>query len=88
MMQKLPSFIYTRYRYQGKSKPEYLEFNAELQEFSQRVNYICCLQTNNKLSSESAYKKIEALVQKLEFSKNQLGIRELFPENESDNSEI
>jgi hypothetical protein len=41
----LSSFLYPESNYYGQFKPEYLVFNANLQEFSQRVNCICHLQT-------------------------------------------
>ncbi len=42
-MTDLHNFLYPRRRYQGSVKPENLVFNANLQEFSQRVSYICGL---------------------------------------------
>ena len=40
-------FLYPRSSYRGKVKPENLVFNSNLQEFAQRVNYICkCKQKN------------------------------------------
>lgn len=67
-------FLYPRSRYRGAVKPENLVFNANLQEFSQRVNYICCLETGGKLSPEESYKEIKALWKQLKQSKRQLGI--------------
>ena len=34
-------FLYPRGRYYGHVKPENLVFNANLQEFAQRISYIC-----------------------------------------------
>lgn len=68
------SFIYPRSRYYGQVKPEHLVFNANLQEFTQRVNFICNLETNSKLSPEKAYNQIKALWKQLKSSKKQLGI--------------
>lgn len=45
-MTDLHHFLYPRSRYRGSVKPENLVFNANLQEFSQRVSYISGLQTN------------------------------------------
>jgi hypothetical protein len=70
------NFLYPRSRYRGAVKPENLVFNANLQEFSQRVNYICCLETGGKLSPEASYKEIKALWKQLKRSKQQLGIGE------------
>lgn len=67
------NFLYVRHPYQGEVKPENLVFNANLQEFSQRIGYICALETNGKLSSEEAYRQIKALWDQLEQSKRQLG---------------
>lgn len=67
-------FLYPRSRYRGEVKPENLVFNANLQEFSQRVNFICCLETGGKLSSEEAYKQLKTLWKQLKHTKKQLGI--------------
>jgi uncharacterized Zn finger protein len=67
-------FFYPRYRYYGKLEPKNLVFNGNLQEFSQRVNYICNLETNGKLSPEAAYEEISELWQHLKQSKKQLGL--------------
>lgn len=73
-MQELTNFLYPRSRYYGNFKPEYLAFDANLQEFSQRVSNICALETGGKLSPEEAFQKLSDLWQKLESSKRQLGI--------------
>jgi hypothetical protein len=75
-------FFYPRSRYRGQVKPENLVFNANLQEFSQRVNYICCLETGGKLSPEESYKEIKALWKQLKRSKKQLGIGDQPPAQE------
>lgn len=69
------NFLYPRARYRGDVKPENLVFNANLQEFSQRVNYICGLEINGKLSPEESYEEIQALWNQLKQSKQQLGIK-------------
>lgn len=68
------SFLFPRSRYQGQFTPEHLAFNANLQEFAQRVSYISALETGGKLSSEEAYKKIKDLWKQLKRSKKVLGI--------------
>ncbi|KYC34943.1 hypothetical protein WA1_49690 [Scytonema hofmannii PCC 7110] len=68
------NFLYPRRRYYGQVKPENLVFNANLQEFAQKVTYITCLETGGKLSPEEAYKQIEKLWKQLERSKNELVI--------------
>ncbi|WP_315787902.1 DUF7219 family protein [Fischerella sp. JS2] len=71
----LPDFLYPRSPYHGQFKPEYLIFDANLQEFSQRVNYICNLQTNGKLSPQEAYKQIKILWKQLKRTKKELNIK-------------
>jgi hypothetical protein len=67
-------FLSPRSRYYGQVKPENLVFNANLQEFAQRISFICNLETNGKISSEEAYNQIKALWKQLKHSKKQLGI--------------
>ena len=73
-------FFYPRARYYGQVKPENLVFNANLQEFAQKVSYITALETSGKLSPESAYKQIKALWKQLKRSKKELLICEEPPE--------
>ena len=70
----LDKFICPRNRYHGKFKPENLVFNANLQEFAQRVSYIYNLETAGKIAPEEAYSQIESLWKQLEYTKKQLGI--------------
>lgn len=72
--QYINNFLYPRSRYYGKFQPENLVFNANLQEFSQRISYITCLETAGKLSQEEAYKQIKALWKQLKHSKKQLAV--------------
>jgi hypothetical protein len=67
-------FLSPRGRYYGKVKPENLVFNANLQEFAQRISFICNLETAGKLSSEEAYQQIKDLWKELKRSKKSLGI--------------
>ncbi len=67
-------FLYPTARYRGTVKPENLVFNANLQEFSQRVSYISCLESGGKLSPEESYQEIRSLWKQLKQSKRQLGI--------------
>jgi hypothetical protein len=69
-------FLYPQNRYYGEVKPENLVFNANLQEFSQRVGYITSLTSNGKISVEQAFTQIETLWEQVEKSKTQLGIGE------------
>lgn len=68
------NFLYPRSPYHGKVNPENVVFNANLQEFAQRVTYISNLHTNGKLDPEVAYQQIEQLWQQLDRSKTELGI--------------
>lgn len=68
--------LYPSDRYHGQFQPEYLLFNANLQEFTQRASYIYNLQNTGKISPQEAFKRIEILWKQLEQSKNQLGIGE------------
>lgn len=65
-------FFYPRSRYYGDFKPENLAFNANLQEFAQRVAYICGLETGGKMTSEQAYEEIRQLWKTLKRSKSEL----------------
>lgn len=67
-------FLYPYQRYRGDFTPENLAFNANLQEFAQKVSIICNLETSGKLSAEVAYKQIKALWKELKESKKELGI--------------
>ncbi|OUL36455.1 hypothetical protein BV372_07220 [Nostoc sp. T09] len=63
------SFFYTYAREYGRMKAENLEFSINIREFSQRVEFITCLETNGKLSPEEAYRQIKSLWQDLKNSK-------------------
>ena len=65
-------FLYPRGKYWGKFTPQNLIFNANLQEFAQRLDYICALETNGKISSEEAYEQIKKLWKQLQQSKQEL----------------
>ncbi|MGL5194380.1 MAG: DUF7219 family protein [Chroococcales cyanobacterium] len=67
-------FLYPRSRYYGKFSPENLAFDANLQEFAQKVNYICGLETGGKIPPDQAYEDIKGLWKQLKKSKKELGI--------------
>lgn len=71
-MTNLTDFLYPHSRYYGQVKPENLVFNANLQEFSQRVSLICGLETGGKVSQDEAYKQVEALWEELKRTREQL----------------
>lgn len=67
-------FLYPHRRYYGQVKPENLVFNANLQEFTQKVGYITSLETSGKISPQEAYQQIKTLWKQLKHSKKELGI--------------
>ncbi|NJN74567.1 MAG: hypothetical protein HC799_18115 [Limnothrix sp. RL_2_0] len=67
-------FLYPHESYRGEFTLENVAFNANLQEFAQRVNVICNLETNGKISTDQAYKDIKALWKELKNSKKSLEI--------------
>lgn len=71
---QIDKFLYPYSSYYGKVKPENLVFNANLQEFAQKISYICNLETGGKISSIDAYQRIKNLWQQLENSKENLQI--------------
>ena len=66
------AFLAPKSKYRGKFTPQNLVFNANLQEFAQRVNYICALETNGKISAEQAHEEIRHLWHRLNQSKQEL----------------
>lgn len=67
------NYLYPRSRYYGQIKPETLVFNANLQEFAQRVGYLSALETGGKISPEQVYEQINDLWKQLKQSKKELG---------------
>jgi hypothetical protein len=65
-------FLYPRSRYYGQVKPETLIFNANLQEFAQKISYITGLESNGKLEPDEAYEQIKILWKQLKRSKKEL----------------
>ncbi len=66
------NFFFPRARYYGDFTPQQLAFNANLQEFAQRVAFICSLETGGKLPSLDAYQQIKGLWKDLKRSKGEL----------------
>ncbi|MBE9103357.1 DUF7219 family protein [Vacuolonema iberomarrocanum] len=64
--------LYPIGRYRGKFKVGNVAFNANLQEFAQKIGYICNLETGGKISSEDAYDQIKDLWKNLKKSKKAL----------------
>jgi hypothetical protein len=76
MIDNKDEFLYPRGRYYGQVKPENLVFNANLQEFAQRVSYLCNLETAGKIPPEQAYEQVKGLWKQLKRSKHELHIGE------------
>ncbi|BAY21889.1 hypothetical protein NIES2100_16470 [Calothrix sp. NIES-2100] len=60
-LSELCDFLYPPNSYYGQFQPEYVVFHANLQEFQERVSYICDLQTGDKICPEAADKQIHVL---------------------------
>ena len=58
--------------YYGEFTPENLAFDANLQEFTNRVSIICALENGGKITSAEAYKQIKKLWGELKSSKRNL----------------
>ena len=69
---ELEEFLTPRSQYRGEFTPQNLAFNANLQEFAQRVSLICGLETGGKISSAQAYEDIKQLWKDLKASKKNL----------------
>ena len=65
-------FIYPIGRFHGELTPENILFDANLQEFNQKISYICGLESNGKLTPQEAYEKIKSLWTKLSDTKKTL----------------
>ncbi len=66
------SFLFPRSKYWGEFTPQQLAFNANLQEFAQRVSFVCNLETGGKMSADQAYDEIKRLWKDLKQSKANL----------------
>ncbi len=75
MSNQVDSFLYPNNPYRSDHfSPENLVFNNNLQEFTQKVSFICSLETAGKLTPEESYKQIKSLWKELKRSKKELGI--------------
>ncbi|PSN09138.1 hypothetical protein C7293_29975 [filamentous cyanobacterium CCT1] len=66
------NFLFPRSKYWGEFTPQQLAFNANLQEFAQRVSFVCNLETGGKMSADDAYNEIKRLWKDLKQSKANL----------------
>ncbi|MDX2215551.1 MAG: hypothetical protein SFY66_19965 [Oculatellaceae cyanobacterium bins.114] len=65
-------FLYPLGRFRGEFTPENLAFDANLQEFANRVSILCSLETGGKISPVDAYEEIKRLWKQIETSKQNL----------------
>ncbi len=79
-------YLFPRANYRGTVKPENLVFNANMQEFAQRVSFIVNLETNGKITPEESYRQIKALWKQVKQSKKALMIGQAPFTNEGDSS--
>lgn len=66
------NFVNPLSKYYGDFTPGNLAFNSNLQEFANRVAYICNLEANGKISSDEAYHKIKKIWHQLKLSRTEL----------------
>jgi pyruvate-formate lyase-activating enzyme len=66
------AFISPIAKYGGEFTPQNLAFNANLQEFANRVSIICALETSGKLTPSEAYQQIHQLWDALAASERNL----------------
>lgn len=67
-------FLYPYSKYYGEFSPEHLMFNANLQEFAQRVSYLCAMETGGKITADETYQGIKQAWKILKRSKKELEI--------------
>ena len=72
-------FLYPQHTYHSGGTPNQIIFNANLQEFTQRIGYITALETNGKLDAERAYQQIQTLWQQLQHSYKKLDAQTSVP---------
>ncbi|MCU0567008.1 MAG: hypothetical protein MUF49_10470 [Oculatellaceae cyanobacterium Prado106] len=64
-------FFNPRGSYRGEFTPEQLAFNANLQEFANRVSILCNLETGGRIPADEAYREIKQLWKQLKESKEE-----------------
>ncbi len=70
------AFLTPKARFQGEFTPENLAFDSNLQEFAQRVAYVCALETAGKITPVEAHRRIRVLYDLLERTREGLRIGE------------
>ncbi|MBD2317878.1 DUF7219 family protein [Phormidium tenue] len=66
------SFLNPISNFRGEFTPQNLAFDANLQEFTNRISIICALETGGKISPNEAYLQIKELWKKLDASRQNL----------------
>jgi hypothetical protein len=66
------NFLSPRNQFRGNFSPENLAFDANLQEFANRISILCNLETAGKIPPEQAYEEIKKLWKELKESKHNL----------------
>ncbi len=66
------NFLAPRAPFRGEFSPEHLAFDANLQEFAQRISILCNLENAGKIPPDEAYEKIKQLWKELRESKHNL----------------
>lgn len=77
------NFLYPKNNYRGQFTLENMAFNANLQEFAQKVNIVCNLETNGKITPNEAYMRIKDLWRNLQSSSESLNIHQQDADNET-----
>lgn len=65
-------FFYPLSKYYGQFTLQNLVFDADLQEFAQRITYVCALENGGKISPQEAYDEIKRLCEQLERAKREI----------------
>ncbi len=65
-------FVFPYRRFHGDASLPNMIFDANLQEFSQRVTMVCALENGGKMSPEDAYAEIKRLWKQLKASKQNI----------------
>ncbi len=81
----LNGMLYPKVPYRGEVSLPNIIFDANLQEFAQRISLICALESGGKISQPEAYQQIKELWTGLRDSKKNLFDHPPQPEIEPDN---
>ncbi len=81
----LDAMLYPKVPYRGEVSLPNLIFDANLQEFAQRITLICALESGGKISQGEAYQQIKELWINLHESKKNLFDNPPQPKIEPDN---